>query len=82
MDFSIPLRPSKHFRNKWMWRWDWDIHDLRTALEETYKLEKVGKVKYEAQTCYKGKKKGDSKKIIFVHYGDEIFIISGAEGEK
>ena len=79
MDFGRSLRPSKHFRNTWMRKWDWDIFDLRMALEEAYKIDKVGKIKYEAYTRYHAKEKG--RKIIFIDYGDEIFIITGAEGK-
>jgi hypothetical protein len=43
----------------------------------TYLSVKVGKTKYEA---YIKDKKG-SRKIIFVYMGDEIFIVTGAEGK-
>ncbi len=41
------------------------------------KIEPVGKNKYEAYV----KDKRGSRKIIFVYTGDEIFIITGAEGK-
>ena len=81
IDFDeFELRPSKHFRNTWLLKWNWDMHDLRTALKESYKIEKVGKYKHEAYTKYKNK--GKSRKIIFVIYEAEkiIYIITGAEG--
>ncbi len=78
IDLSVEIKPSKHFRNTWMRKWDYDMNDLRLALQEAYKIIKVGKEKYEAYTKYKCKK---SRKIIFVAYPNEIFIITGAEGK-
>ena len=67
---------SKHFRNKYMRNWNWDVYDLREAIKNAYKVDKIGKTKYEVYTKNRG-----SKKIIFVYYKeyDSIFIISGAE---
>ncbi len=67
---------SKHFRNKYMRNWNWDLFDLREAIKNAYKVEKTGKVKYEAYTM-----KGGSKKIIFVYDKEfnTIIVISGAE---
>lgn len=76
IDFTKEIKPSKHFRNTWLRKWDWDINDLRSALIRA-RIEKTGKTKYEA---YIKDKKG-SRKIIFVYTGDEIFIITGAEGK-
>ena len=39
---------------------------------------KIGNKKYEIYTKYRSKKR--SKKIIYVEYEDEIFIITGTEG--
>ena len=78
INFDLEILTSKHFRNTWMRKWDYDMHDLRNALKESYKLEKVGKSKYEAYTRYKSKK---SRKIIFTLMEDSIFIITGAEGK-
>ncbi len=58
---------------------DWDYIDLRDAIKNAYKTERVGKKKYEAYIrCKMG-----SRKIIFVHYAefDTIFVITGAEGK-
>lgn len=80
IEFSdYQIRPSKHFILGWMRKWSWDLTDLKNALDESYRLEKVGKCKYELYT----KNKGKSKKIIFVVDEDykEIFIITGAEGK-
>ena len=73
------IRPSKHFILTWMRKWDYDIYSLKTALESAYKLNKVGKNKYEAYTRTKGK----SRKLIFIRDEEnkEIFIITGAEGK-
>jgi len=78
-DFDKPLRPSKHVRNTWMRRWDWDVQDLRKALKEAYRIDKVGRRKYEVYTRH-GAEKGKSRKLIVVDYPEEIFIITGAEG--
>jgi len=73
------VRPSKHFILTWMRKWDYDNHTLRQALENAYKVEKVGKYKYEAYTRAKGK----SRKFIFIRDEEmkEIFVITGAEGK-
>lgn len=74
---NCKLNASKHFRNKYMRKWNWDFIDLREAIRNASKVEKVGKKKYEAYSDKKG-----SKKIIFVYYleFDEIYVISGSEG--
>ncbi len=79
LDLDAELRPSKHFRNTWMRRWDWGIPDLREALKRAERIEPVGKSKFEAYTRYKCQ--GKSRKLILVDYGDQIFIITGAEGK-
>lgn len=73
------IRPSKHFILTWMRKWDYDIYDLRNALENAYKVDKVSKSKYEAYIQAKGK----SRKLIFIKDEGykEIFIITGAEGK-
>ncbi len=76
VDFTKEIKPSKHFRNTWLRKWDWDINQLRSALMNA-KIEQIGKNKYGA---YIKAKKG-SRKIILVYTGDEIFIITGAEGK-
>ena len=69
---------SKHFRNKYMRKWNWDMLDLRRAIKNAYKIDKLGKKKYEAYTD-----RNSSKKVIFVYYKEykSIFVISGAEGK-
>lgn len=73
------IRPSKHFVLSWMRKWDYDIYSLKKDLENAYKINKVGKNKYEAYI----RKKGKSKKLIFIKDEEykEIFIITGAEGK-
>ncbi|MBU2633977.1 MAG: hypothetical protein KJ674_01910 [Nanoarchaeota archaeon] len=73
------IRPSKYFVLTWMRKWDYDIYSLKNALEKAYKINKVGKNKYEAYI----KNKGKSRKLIFVKDEEDkqIFIITGAEGK-
>lgn len=78
-DFDKPLRASKHVRNTWMRNWDWDMHALRNALKEAYRITRVGKRKYEVYTKH-GTPRGKSRKLIVVDYGEEIFVVTGAEG--
>ena len=80
MDISgYKVRPSKHFILTWMRKWNYDIYSLRNALENAYKVEKVGKNKYEAYV----KTKGKTRKLIFIKDDDykEIFVITGSEGK-
>ena len=74
---TCKIELSKHFRNKYMRIWNQDTFDARDAIKEAYKVNKVGKHKYEAYT-----RKCGAKKVIFVYDDEEkvIFIISGAEG--
>ena len=73
------IRPSKHFILGWMRKWDCDIDALRNLLENAYKINKVGKSKYESYTRVKGKK----RKLIFIKDDEykEILIITGAQGK-
>jgi len=80
-DFDIEkckIDASKHFILKYMKRWNWDFNDLREAMKNAYKIDKVGKKKYEAYV-----RKDGSKKIIFVFYFhyNTIFAITGSEGD-
>jgi len=76
---TCKINVSKHFALEDMKRWDWDFHDLRDAIRVAYRIDKVGKKKYEAYV-----RKSGSKKIIFVYYNDidTIFVITGTEGGK
>jgi len=73
------IRPSKHFIVTWMRKWDYDIYSLRGALESAYKIEKVGKHKYEAYI----RRKGKSRKLVLIKDDEykEILIVTGAEGK-
>lgn len=73
---NCDIKLSKHFRNDYMRKWGWDMFDLREAIKDAYRIDKVGKIKYEIYT-----KKHGSKKIIFVYDKEDnsIFVISGAE---
>lgn len=82
MNFDeLEISVSKHFRNTQLRKWDWDIHDLRTALKEAHKIEKIGKYKYEAYTKYRSS--GKTKKLIFVVYEFDkiLYLITGVEGK-
>jgi len=72
------IRPSKHCILGWLRKWDADIDTVRKMIEEAYKLEKIGKNKYESYTRIKGK----GRKLIFIKDEErkELFIITGAEG--
>ncbi len=55
------IKVSKHFRNKYMRKLNWDMLDLREAIKSVYKVDRVGKKKYEVYT-----KQGSSKKLFLV----------------
>ncbi len=76
---NYKIRPSKHFISTWMRKWNYDIYSLINLIENAYKIDKVGKNKYESYTRSKGK----SVKLIFIKDDEykEIFIITGAEGK-
>jgi hypothetical protein len=73
------IRPSKHFLKTWMRKWSLEIDLIKELLKKNYKLNKVGKYKYEVYI----RRKAKSIKIIFVLDEEykEIFIITGAEGK-
>lgn len=80
VDFDISvckIEASKHFMLKYMKKWNWDFNDLRDAIKNAYKIDKVGNKKYEAYA-----RKDGSKKVVFVYYleFDTIFVITGSEG--
>ena len=74
---TCKIDASKHFVLKYMKKWDWDFDDLRDAIKNAYKIDKVGKKKYEVYARQDG-----SKQIIFVYYFEfeTIFVITGSEG--
>ena len=73
----VKIDVSKHFAINYMRKWNWDFQNLRDAIRDSYKIEKVGKIKYELYVQKKG-----FKKIITVYYEfeDRIFCITGSEG--
>ena len=80
MDISeYKIRPSKHFILTWMRKWDYNVNSLRNSIENAYKIDKMGRNKYEAY--FRAKEK--SRKLIFIkdEESKEIFIITGAEGK-
>ena len=44
---TVQLKVTKHFALVYMRKWGWDFHDLRDALQAAYKIEKMGKTKFE-----------------------------------
>ena len=60
-----------------MRKWGWDFLDLRDALREAYRAEKVGDRKWEVFVRKKG-----GKKLVIVYEAeeDEVLVITGAEG--
>lgn len=76
---DVKLIVTKHFALKYMNAWTWDFHDLRDAIREAYKIEKVGTNKYEIYV-----QKGGFRKIITVYYetANELICISGSQGGK
>ncbi|MEK6936663.1 MAG: hypothetical protein AABW58_01175 [Nanoarchaeota archaeon] len=80
MDYNgYKIRPTKHFALSWMRKWGMDSDLLKKALETAYKIDKVGKYKFESYTRMKGK----SIKLIFVkdEENKDIIVITGAEGK-
>ncbi len=76
--YRYKIRPSKHFVLGKMRQWDWGVDDIRVAIANAKRIEKVGKSKYEAYTTH-----GGNRKLVFVIYESEpkeIFVITGAEG--
>jgi len=74
---GVKIEVSKHFAIKYLKSWGWDFNDLRDAIREAYKIEKVGKEKYEVYT-----QKNGFKKIILVYIEERIVCITGSTGGK
>jgi hypothetical protein len=73
----VNLVITKHFSRIYLSKWGWDYHLLREAIKDAYKIEKLGKVKYEIYI-----QKSGFKKIITAYYGDNnlLICISGSKG--
>ncbi len=71
------LKVTKHFMNTWMRKWGWDFVDLREAMREAYRAEKVSERKWEVLVRKKG-----GKKLVIVYEAeeDEVLVITGTEG--
>ena len=76
---SVLLITTKHFALKYMRNWGWDFHDIREAIRGTYKIDQVGKNKFEIYMQKSGFKKII---VIFNNLNNELICISGAEGSK
>lgn len=76
---TVSILPSKHFRNLKMRMWDWDLHDVRDALGESYKVVRVNRTKFEVWTH-----KGGSRKLILAYFPEEntVLIITGTESAR
>ena len=74
---TVKIVRTKHFEQKYLSKWHWGPEELRDAVRRTYRIEQVGKSKYELYTYKTG-----FKKIILVYENGEIICISGAEGGK
>lgn len=76
---TVKLTVTKHFAIDYLRRWGWDYHELREAIREAYRIEKIGSSKFEIYV-----QKSGFKKIITAYYGedDELVCISGSEGGK
>jgi len=74
---TVQLKVTKHFALKYLRAWGWDFHDLRDAIIEAYKVDAVGKNKFEIYV-----QKSGFKKIITVYYSaeDELLCITGSQG--
>lgn len=76
---TVKIIVTKHFSIKYMRNWGWNFSDLRDAIRDSYKIESVGKNKFEIFV-----QKSSFKKIITVYYDetDELVCITGSEGGK
>ncbi len=74
---TVKLKVTKHFALKYMRSWNWEMHDLRDAIANAYKIDKVGKEKFGIYV-----EKLGYKKIITVYLAanDELICITGSEG--
>lgn len=75
--FTVKLTVTKHFATDYMRLWGWDLYDVREAITNAYKIERVGSTKYEIYV-----NKSGFKKIITVYFSseNELRCITGSEG--
>ena len=76
---TVEIIVTKHFALGWMRKWGWDVAFLREMIRSAYKIEKIGKQKFEI--CVN---KSGYKKIITVYYNTEnkLVCITGSAGAK
>lgn len=74
---QVEIVATKHFALGWMRKWGWNVYVLRDAIRDAYKIEKVGKNKFEIYV-----QKSGYKKIITAYYDAEnkLVCITGSEG--
>jgi len=60
-----------------MRKWNWDDHDIREALQDAHRIERVGKEKIEVWV-----RKHGSKKLVLAYdkESDIVTVITGTEG--
>ena len=73
----IHIDVSKHFRNTWMRKWGPDQFDLRDAIRDAYRVNRMGRNKWEILVRKKGTKK---LVVVYEPASEEVFIITGKEG--
>ncbi|HLD05500.1 MAG TPA: hypothetical protein VJG90_07305, partial [Candidatus Nanoarchaeia archaeon] len=72
---NVKLAVTKHFALKYMRVWGWNFHELREAIRDAYKMEKIGKEKFDIYI-----QKTGFKKIVTVYYdeNDRLVCITGS----
>ena len=73
----IHIDVSKHFRNTWMRKWGWDQFDFRDAIRDAYRVNRVGRNKWEILVKKKGTKKFV---VVYEPASEEVLVITGTEG--
>lgn len=76
---KVNIAATKHFALGWMRKWGWDVPTLRNAISAAYRVEKIGKEKFEVYV-----NKDGFRKIVTVYYGVEnkLVCITGSQGGK
>ena len=73
----IHIDVSKHFRNTWMRKWGRDQFDHRDAIRDAYRVNHLGRNKWEILARKKGAKK---LVVVYEPASGEVFVITGTEG--
>ncbi len=76
---TVTIVATKHFATGWMRILGWNVPMLRDAICGAYKIEKVGKKKFEMYI-----QKSGYKKIISVYFeaDKKLLCITGSQGGK